>query len=122
LSIYLNFEKGTVFTQLSKLEENIKQKAYEAMDEAASFMIVMAKSYCPVDTGTLMRSIRKQSVPPKAVIVIAGGRQYVNPRTRKGCIYAAIVESRQPFMHPAWESTRPFVLAKIKEKVLEANE
>ena len=64
---------------LARLPDKIKEGALEAINEAADFMVTIAKGYCPVDTGTLERSIRKEQ-SGNIIRVIAGGYQFLNPR------------------------------------------
>ncbi len=118
MSIRLDFNKGTVQQDLARLPELIRKAALEAVDDAASFMIVMAKTYVLVDTGTLQRSIRKHR-SHNIVRVLAGGQAYINPKTHKPCTYAAIIEHRYPYMRPAWDTVSTFIEDKIKRKVLE---
>jgi len=103
---------------LARLPEKMKAGALEAINEAADFMVVIAKSYCPVDTGTLEGSIRKEQ-SGNIVRVLAGGYQFLNPKTNRPCNYAVFVEAKHPFMRPAWETVRKFIDSQIRKKVLE---
>jgi len=116
--IRYNSLREIVQADLARLPEKMKEGALEAINEAADFMVVMAKSYCPVDTGTLERSIRKEQ-SGNIIRVIAGGYQFLNPKTNKPCTYAVYVEAKQPFMKPAWETVKRFIIQKIRERVLE---
>ena len=109
---------GEAYRVLQQLPEKMTQATLEALNEAADFMITMAQSYCLVDTGTLQGSIRKEQ-QSNAVLVIAGGREFVNPKTGRGCDYAVYVEHKNPFMRPAWETVRNFIEQKIVEKTTE---
>ena len=103
---------------LARLPDKMKEGALEALNEAADFMVTLAKGYVLVDTGTLQKSIRKEQ-SGNVVRVIAGGYQFINPKTNKPCTYAIYVEAKNPFMKPAWEAIRKFINRKIREKVLE---
>lgn len=73
-----------------------------------SQMVATAKSFCPVDTGALMESIRAERRGPYTTALIAGGGGYVNPRTGREIDYAYLVHegtSRMP--------ARPFLLQAI---------
>jgi len=117
MSIRLDFSRD-IAKELAMLPEKIEAAALEALNEAADFMVIMAQSYVLVDTGTLQGSIRKEH-SGRVVRVLAGGSQFINPKTNRGCDYAVFVEHKNPFMRPAWESIRKFIEAKIREKVLE---
>jgi len=103
---------------LARLPDQMKEGALEALDEAADFMVVVAKSYVRVDTGTLQNSIRKEK-RGDIVAVIAGGMGFANPRTGRGCDYAMPVEAKYPYMRPAWETVRRTIEQSIREKVLQ---
>lgn len=101
---------------LATLPDQLEEAALEAVNEAADFMVNIAKIHCLVDTGTLQGSIRKEQ-EGNVVSVKAGGRQFINPKTRRGCDYALHVERKNPFMRPAWETIKDLVESKIREKV-----
>jgi len=108
---------------LAKIPDKMLEGAKKALNDAADFMVVIARNYCPVDTGTLQNSIRKTvsvAVSPYAysVRVEAGGRQYINPKTNRPCDYAVYVEARTPFMAPAYATIRKFLEKNIRERVL----
>jgi len=71
-------------------------------------MVAAAKSFCPVDTSALMGSIRAERRGPYATALVAGGLQYINPRTLRPVDYARYVHdgtSRVP--------ARPFLLQAV---------
>jgi len=103
--------------QLDKLPEQLMEASMEALNEAADFMVMMAQCNVLVDTGTLQRSIRKESYP-NIVKVKAGGYQFINPKTNKPCNYARYVEANYPFMRPAYETIKSFLADKIAQKIL----
>jgi len=94
------------------------------VSEAASltlqmpWMVTAAKSFCPIDTGALMASIRAEPRGPLAVALVAGGGGHVNPRTGRAVDYACHVHdgtSRMP--------ARPFLLqAVLQERLRYARE
>ena len=81
-------------------------------------MVAAAKSFCPVDTGALMASIRAEARGALSASLVAGGRGHVNPRTRRIVDYAGAVHegtSRMP--------ARPFLLqAVFSERIRFAHE
>ena len=103
---------------LARLPDKIKEGALEAINDAADFMVILAKGYVLVDTGTLQKSIRKEQ-SGNIIRVIAGGYQFINPKTNRPCTYAVYVEAKNPFMKPAWEAVKRFITQKIREKVLQ---
>jgi len=100
------------------LQEQIRQAILEAVNEIADLIVQLAKQAVPVDTGTLQRSIRKEFAG-ELVSVIAGGVEFINPKTGKPCDYAPHVENYQPFMKIALESAKGELVEKIKQKVNE---
>jgi len=115
--LQLDFMKGNIKQQLAELPEQMESAALEAIDQIADEMVNIAKGLCPVDTGSLQESIRKEHAG-KIIRVRAGG--YVtNPRTKRIVDYAPIVEIRQPFLRPAYGMVREKALALIKQHVTE---
>jgi hypothetical protein len=120
--ISLNFEKGTIKQDLAALPQKMLDGAFEALNDAADFMVVMAKSYVRVDTGTLQKTIRKErgtSTNQRKVVRVRAGGYFVNPKTGKICDYAIHQEHYHPYMRPAWETVRRMLETQIKQKVLE---
>lgn len=117
-TVRYNSLREVMEANLAQLPEIMEQAALEALNEAADFMVTIAQSYCLVDTGTLQNSIRKEQ-SGKAVRVIAGGYQFLNPKTHRPCTYAVHVENKNPFMRPAFETIHPFIIDRIRQKVLE---
>ena len=77
------------------------------------WMLAAAQSFCPVDTGALLGSIRWEPRGPHEAALVAGGLGYINPRTGRPVDYARHVHdgtSRMP--------ARPFLLqAVIQERL-----
>jgi len=117
-TIRFNSLRDLMQADLAQIPEKMKQAGLEALNEAADFMIVLAQGYVLVDTGTLQRSIRKEH-EGDVIRVLAGGYSFINPKTNKYCNYAVFIESKYPFMRPAFESVRSFITEKIRQKVLE---
>ena len=77
------------------------------------WMLAAAQSFCPVDTGALLGSVRWELRDPHEAALVAGGMSYINPRTGHPVDYARHVHdgtSRMP--------ARPFLLmAVIQERL-----
>jgi len=116
-----DFEKGTLKIALAELPEKMLDAAYAELDQQAELMKGYAQIYVRVDTGSLRDSIRKErggiGKNWRVVRVRAGG--YVtNPRTNRIVRYASIVESKYPFMRPAWQAVCKDIEALIKRAVV----
>jgi len=111
--------------KLSGLDVKLTNALAEALDEIAEKIRDDAKSFVPVDTGALRKSIRVEKKGKLEVRVAAGGGGVINPRTGREVDYAGYVEfgtsraSPQPYMQPALEKNRDEILRVVKEKVLE---
>jgi len=121
---------------LHRVEDGMDEIVSYNLDKVADQIKSDAQAFCPVDTGSLQASIRKESLARPAgdtweVGVRAGG--YVtNPKTRRIVDYAKYVEfgtSRnmaQPFLRPALlgnqENIRTAILTAIMEKMREGSE
>lgn len=101
---------GRVKAILAKFSEGLGEHVPEGLEAAADKVASDAKALCPVDTGSLQKSIRTESVSSAggewSVGVTAGG-YVINPKSKREVDYAACVEygtSRmmaQPFLKPA---------------------
>ena len=116
--------------ELAEIASHIDPKVVDGLDEVADKIVEDAKELCPVDTGALRRSIRKDKqlvslYPFTYTIGVTAGGQVKNPRTGREVDYAAYVEfgtSRtpaQPFMGPAMEKNQGEVRRILSKKVLE---
>jgi HK97 gp10 family phage protein len=112
--------------RLERLASRIGELSGEALVELAEHIVEDAKALCPVDTGSLKRSIRYERDPDGSIIIAAGGGGVINPRTRREVDYAAYVEfgsSRspaQPFLQPALEKNLPNLEPLLSGKIEEA--
>jgi HK97 gp10 family phage protein len=115
-----------LIARLENLCAGIGELSNKALVELAEQIIEDAKALCPVDTGSLRRSIRYERDPDGGVVIAAGGGGVVNPRTRREVDYAAYVEfgtSRlpaQPFLQPALEKNLPNLEGLFSGKIEEA--
>ena len=111
--------------KLSNLDEKLSRALEEALEEIAEKIRDDAKSFAPVDTGSLRKSIRVEREGELQFSVVAGGGGVINPRTGREVDYAGYVEfgtsrmSPQPYMQPALEKNRDEILKIVKRKILE---
>jgi len=92
--------------ELCLLAGRIGEAGYEALE--LDNMVLAAKAYSPVDTATLMSSVRAVRRGPLETALVAGGNQYINPKTGRPVDYARPVHdgtSRMP--------ARPFLLQAV---------
>ena len=117
-----NFENGTLKIALAELPEKMLDAAFEVLMERAELMKGIAQVLVRVDTGSLRDSIRVERGGIgkywRQVKVRAGG-YVINPKTNKLVNYAGIVESKYPFMRPAWEQVKGDIADMIKAKFVE---
>ena len=108
--------------------KNIDPETREALREVARKVVQDAKALCPVDTGSLRRSIRAEEYPPEVnvyrIFVVAGGK-IINPKTRRPVDYARWVEyggrnPPKPFLRPALEQNRPLLRKALMDGLKEA--
>lgn len=88
-----------------------------------------AQEMCPVDTGSLQRSIRKEviSKPSQKIwqISVRAGGYVTNPKTRRKVDYAAYVEygtstnRPQPFLQPALMQNKEAIHAAVAQAVID---
>ena len=92
--------------ELSLIPQMIGEAVSVTLDQP--WLEASAKSFCPMDTGALMGSIRTEYRGPHAIALVAGGAGYINPRTGRPVDYARHVHdgtSRVP--------ARPFLLQAV---------
>ena len=92
--------------ELRMIPGRIEEAAQMALQMPS--MVATAKAFCPVDTGTLMASIRAETRGALSVTLVAGGGGYINPRTGRPVDYARSIHegtSRTP--------ARPFLLQAV---------
>jgi len=118
--------------RLSGISEEGKLETIRALEKAAEMVRDEAKALCPVDTGSLQRSIRTFKREVGGVLCSVGvsaGGYVVNPKTRRIVDYASFVEygtsrmAARPFLRPAFATTKPLIVALAREswrRVMEA--
>jgi HK97 gp10 family phage protein len=83
------------------------------------YMVEAAKSFCPVDTGALMASIRVEAKGPLSSSLVAGGGGYINPKTLRPVDYARRVHDgtshvpARPFMQQAVIAERHSLVSEV---------
>lgn len=102
-----------LMARLVKLPKSLDLASAEGIKEVAELIRDHAKAICPVDTGSLRASIRKQVYASPATHIhrvgVSAGGYKINPKTGRRVDYASFVEfgtSRmraQPYMRPAME-------------------
>ena len=122
-----------LMVELAEIQSHLGLEVVEGLDEVADKIVGDAKELCPVDTGALQRSIRKEKELRSLyaftyTIGVAAGGHVKNPRTGREVDYVAHVEfgtsttPPQPFMGPAIEKSRAEIRRILSKKVLEALE
>lgn len=118
-----------LIARLIRLETALDPAAAKVVKDIAEVIRDDAKEFCPVDTGSLQKSIRigayaRPTSHTHSIRVTAGG--YVtNPKTKRKVDYASHVEygtSRQraqPFLRPAIVKNSKDLVQAIKEAIRE---
>lgn len=110
--------------ELRMLPKKIESAVQGSLD--VPYMVAAAQAFCPVDTGALMGSIRVEPRGPHAVALVAGGAQYVNPRTGRPVDYARFVHDgtsrtpARPFLLQAVLSERLRFVREVLKRTVEA--
>jgi len=96
----------------NELSRQVETQLHEAMTQVRD----EAKRNCPVDTGSLQRSIRIQTYAKQAGVMhkigVSAGGYIINPKTGRRVDYASHVEygtarvPAQPFLRPAFENKK----------------
>lgn len=118
-----------LIARLARLEKALDPAAVKGVKEVAKAIRNDAKEICPVDTGSLKKSIRvgtyaKTAGHTHSIRVTAGGH-VTNPKTKRKVDYASDVEfgtskqRAQPFMRPAIVKHRKDLAKAIKEAIRE---
>ena len=106
----LYYDDLTKFSRdVATLQNNAADWMIEALLEQAALIAGYAQVYVRVKTGALRDSIRVEA-EDRTVKVAAGGGEVD---------YAWIVETRYPYMKPAFDSVEPSNVEKMKERIEE---
>jgi hypothetical protein len=123
MSIRIDVTKGTVKKDLAELPEKMLDYAFEVLIDRARLMQGIAQVLVRVDTGSLRDSIRIERVAPShhhhRVVRVRAGGYVTNPKTGKIVNYAVVVESKYPFLKPAYYQVRDTIKEMIKTRVVE---
>lgn len=115
MSVRYNSLRDVVQADIGKaLEEGGRQ----GLNEAADFMVTIWKGLSPVDTGTYEKSVRKEE-SGNIIRVLAGGYQFINPKTHHYCDYAVHVENRYHCGAQARETVVHAVGEMVKRRIVE---
>lgn len=119
---------------LDRVEDGLDAKVSEALSVVADKVKEDAKDYCPVDTGSLKASIRREAVARTSGntwgIGVRAGGYVTNPKTGQKVNYAAHVEfgtsrmAPRAFLRPALranaQAIRDAVAKAVGETIREA--
>lgn len=118
-----------LIARLIRMEKAINPAAVKSIRRVAEEIRDTAKNLCPVDTGSLKKSIRVGSYarPAKHVfsIRVTAGGHITNPKSKRKVDYASYVEfgtSRnkpQPFLGPAIKKYKEALAKAIKDEIKE---
>ena len=126
-----------VRVNLAELEAKIQRGAMRtAITKAGRVMLAAAKSKAPIRTGLLKRSLRqkvKTNTKKGEVLTLIGPSRRIQGTDKNGnkvrpARYAHLVEfgygrqSPQPFIRPAYESSKDAALAKYRDELRPAIE
>jgi len=132
INLEVEMDVEPLIQRLSRISEQGKLETIKALEKAAEMVRDEAKAICPVDTGSLQRSIRTFKREVGGVLCSVGvsaGGYVVNPETRRTVDYAGFVEygtsrmAAKPFLRPAFVTMKPLIIALAREawrKVMEA--
>ena len=114
---------------LERLQGGLDEKVSKALQDIAERIKEDAKALCPVDTGSLRASIRREAVARPAGTVwevgVRAGGYITNPKTRRKVDYAVYVEkgtSRRratPVLRPAVLNNRTLIGEAVGKAVRE---
>lgn len=116
LKVTKNIRIEDLAVELRMISPSIEAAARQTLD--LEYMKAVAMSLCPVDTGTLLGTIRVERKSLLESALVAGGTEYTNPKTGKPVDYAKAVHDGTWKMPP-----RPFLtIAVITERIRTARE
>ena len=121
--------------RLEKIGRDGRAETVERLERIAEIIRDEARVLCPVETGSLQRSLRtfkREGLGALCSVgVSAGNGGVVNPNTGREVDYARYVEygtsrmAAKPFLRPALATVKPLIMAMIQEawrKALEEGE
>lgn len=144
-----NGTKKKVIDDISEAQQKLIEEAQSKLDEVWMKILETAIMLCPIDTGTLVQTIRLEqgsgvtseegafvesySTPTgaggsdKSIIIYdstitAGDETVINPRTGQPCIYASWVHDGHYDRAGKWVEGIPFLEEAIEEHSAELDE
>jgi len=115
-----------LIARLGRASDRIDPETVDGLNQVADRVVEDAKATVRVDTGSLQKSIRKQHHVSQGhihSISVSSGGYIVNPKTARIVDYARYLEygtSRMPpypFMVPALERNRPFLVLVLRARL-----
>jgi len=115
-----------LIARLERASDRIDSETVEGLNQVADRIVEDAKATVRVDTGSLQKSIRKQHHVSQGhihSIGVSAGGYIVNPKTGRLVDYARYLEygtSRmppRPYMTPALEQNRPFLVLVLRDRL-----
>ena len=112
--------------RLARANGKIDSETVDGLSQVADRIVEDAKATVRVDTGSLQKSIRKQHHVSQGhihSIGVSAGGYIVNPKTGRIVDYARYLEygtSRMPphpYMTPALEQNRPFLVLVLRDRL-----
>jgi hypothetical protein len=114
------FQRSVIKTTVAELNKEIREVSEEVLGQCCDLIVAYAKFFCPVKTGSLQGSIRKERGGVGkgwAEYRVRAGGYIVNPETNRLVDYAAFVEARTPFLMPAVELIKPEISTMIASRL-----
>lgn len=110
--------------KLRAVSKHLRRNVSPAVDKSADEIISQAKSFAPVDDGTLRDSIRTRNKTDLGVDIVAGGSP-TKRKTASGFEYDYAVGAEfgtqnspaQPFFWPAYRLNRKRAIGRIRRAV-----
>jgi len=125
LEVKIELEVEPLIRRLDKIGQYGRLETVEQLERIAEMIRDEARILCPVETGSLQRSIqtfqREGSGTLCTVGVSAGNAGVFNPKTGREVDYARFVEygtsrrAAKPFLRPALAAVRPLIVEMIQE-------
>ena len=106
----MDWGKGTIKQDVAEIPEKLLEGAEEAILQIADLVLGVAQIHVRVKTGSLRDSGRKERGGRGKLwreVKVRFGGHIVNPETGRLVDYAAIIESRYPYLKPAVQEVRP---------------
>jgi len=106
----MDWGKGTIKQDIAEIPEKLLEGAEEAILQIAYLVLGLGQVHVKVDTGSLRDSGRIERGGRGKLwreVKVRFGGYIVNPKTGRLVDYAAVIESRYPYLKPAVQEVRP---------------